>query len=42
MNKVPNKKMDISPEAHNTQYTIHKPNEAKKEGRHKCRYFGPS
>ena len=33
--------MDISPEAWNTQDTIHRPNEAQ-EGRTKYGYFGPS
>jgi hypothetical protein len=34
--------VDISPEAQNTQDTIHRPHEAQEEGRPKYRYFGPS
>ena len=34
--------MDISPEARNTQVTIHKPHEIQEEGRPKCGYFDPS
>jgi hypothetical protein len=32
----------ISPEAQNTQDTIHRPHEAQEEGRPRCGYFGPS
>ena len=32
----------LSPEAQNTQNTIHRPHEAQEEGRQKCGYFGPS
>ena len=32
----------ISPEAQNTQDTIHRPHEAQEEGRPKCDYFGTS
>jgi hypothetical protein len=35
-------KVYISPEAWNTQDTIHKPNEAEEEGRPKYGYFIPS
>jgi hypothetical protein len=34
--------VDISPEAQNTQDTIHRPNEAQEDGRPKCGYFNPS
>jgi hypothetical protein len=31
--------VDISPEAQNTQDTIHKPHETQEEGRPQCEYF---
>jgi hypothetical protein len=34
--------VDISPEAWNTQDTIHKLNETQEEGRPKCGYFDSS
>jgi hypothetical protein len=34
--------VDISPEAPNTQDTIHRPNEAQEEGNPKYGFFGPS
>jgi hypothetical protein len=35
-------RMDISPEAQNTQDTVCKPHETQEEGRPKCGYFDPS
>ena len=34
--------VDISPKAQNIQDTIHRPHEAKEEGRQKFGYFNPS
>jgi hypothetical protein len=40
---LPQKKENlISPEAWNTQNTIHKPHETQEEGKPKCGYFDPS